>query len=67
LPIPQKLYEITRRLKTREEVEEYFPGFMAFTDCTEQPLPRPKNKKKKKTVLLRQKKKHTLSQEPVYI
>jgi hypothetical protein len=34
LPIPQKLYKITRRLKTKEEVEEYFPGFMAFIDCT---------------------------------
>ena len=34
LPIPQKLYKVTRRLKTKEEVEEFFPGFMAFTDCT---------------------------------
>ena len=32
LPIPQKLYEVTKRLKTKEEVEKYFPGFMAFTD-----------------------------------
>ena len=47
LPIPQKLYNVTRRLKTREEVEEYFPGFLAFTDCTEQPIPRPaKNREK---------------------
>jgi hypothetical protein len=30
LPIPQKLYKVTRRLKTREEVEEYFPGFMIY-------------------------------------
>ena len=30
LPIPQKLYKVTRRLKTREEVEEYFPGFMFY-------------------------------------
>jgi hypothetical protein len=41
LPIPQKLYEVTKRLKTMEEVEAYFPGFMVFTDCTEQPIPRP--------------------------
>ncbi len=34
LPIPQKLYNVTRRLKTKEEVEQYFPGFMAFTDCS---------------------------------
>jgi hypothetical protein len=44
LLIPQKLYEVTRRLKTREEVEQIFLGFMAFTDCSvEQPIPRPKN------------------------
>jgi len=24
-----------------EEVEEYFPGYMAFVDCTEQPKPGP--------------------------
>src|SRR5207342_3663654 len=40
LPIPQKLYKVSRRLKTRGEVEQYFPGFMAFTDCSEQPIPR---------------------------
>ncbi len=27
LPIPQKLCRITKRLKTPQEVEEYFPGF----------------------------------------
>jgi len=31
LPIPQKLYKVTRRLKTKEEVDEqYFPGFMFY-------------------------------------
>ena len=35
LPIPQKIYNITKRLKTLEEVEWYFPaGFLAFIDCT---------------------------------
>jgi hypothetical protein len=34
MPIPQKTYNITKRLKTQEEVEKYFPGFLAFTDCT---------------------------------
>jgi hypothetical protein len=34
--IPQKIYKITKRLKTpEEEVEKYFPGFLAFIDCTE--------------------------------
>jgi hypothetical protein len=50
LPIPQKLYEVTKRLKTREEeVEWYLPGFMVFTDCTEQFIPRPKNRIRKET------------------
>ena len=34
VPIPQKLYNKTKRLRTSEEVEQYFPGFLAFTDCT---------------------------------
>ena len=34
VPIPQKIYNITKRLKTPEEVEKYFPGFLAFTDST---------------------------------
>jgi len=29
---PQKIYSITKRLKTTEEVEKYFPGFLAFID-----------------------------------
>ncbi|CAN5890247.1 hypothetical protein BH23THE1_BH23THE1_32880 [soil metagenome] len=61
LPIPQKLYNVTKRLKTKEEVEEYFPGFMAFTDCTEQPIPRPKNNgKKRKLYYSGKKNKHTV-------
>ena len=36
LPIPQKTYGLTKRLKTLKEVEKYFPGLMAFVDCTEQ-------------------------------
>ncbi len=38
IPIPQKVYNKTKkRLRTpSEKVEKYFPGFMAFTDCTEQ-------------------------------
>jgi hypothetical protein len=37
IPIPQKIYNKTKRLKTpAEEVEKYFPGFLAFIDSTEQ-------------------------------
>jgi hypothetical protein len=41
VPIPQKLYNKTKRLRTAEEVEKYFPGFLAFIDSTEQQIPRP--------------------------
>ncbi len=30
IPIPQKTYQITKRLKTPDEIEKYFPGFIAF-------------------------------------
>ena len=49
--IPQKLYNITKRLKTLEEVKKYFPGFMAITDCTEQQIPRPKDNKRRKHII----------------
>jgi hypothetical protein len=40
-------------LKTKEDVEEYFPGFMASTDCTEQPThSKTKEQEEKKTILL---------------
>ena len=57
VPIPQKMHKITKRLRTPEEVEKYFPGFISFTDCTEQQIPRPKNKEKKKDVLFRKEEK----------
>ncbi|MDN5868907.1 MAG: transposase, partial [Candidatus Nitrosocosmicus sp.] len=60
LPIPQKLYNVPKRLKTMEEIEVYFPGFMAFVDCTEQQIPRPKNKKRKKMFYSGKKKIHAV-------
>jgi hypothetical protein len=39
VPIPQKTYNITKRIQTLEEVEQYFPGFLAFIDSTEQQIP----------------------------
>ncbi|MDN5846143.1 MAG: transposase family protein, partial [Candidatus Nitrosocosmicus sp.] len=50
----------TRRLKTVEEVEQYFPGFIAITDCSEQQIPRPKNRKDRKLYYSGKKKKHTV-------
>src|SRR6476620_9753461 len=55
LPIPQKIYNTTKRLKTPIEVEKYFPaGFLAFTDCTEQQqIPtRPVDKNRRKIFYL---------------
>jgi len=34
IPIPQKICNITKRLRTPDEVEKYFPGFLAFIDTT---------------------------------
>ena len=60
LPIPQKIYNITKkRLKTPEEVERYFPCFMSFIDSTEQQIPRPVDNKRKKEYYSGKKKKHT--------
>ena len=50
IPLPKKIYKRTKRLRTIEEVEQYFPGFKAFIDSTEQEIPRPKNKKQTKKV-----------------
>jgi hypothetical protein len=36
IPIPQKTYNTTKWLTTPEDAEKYFPGFIAFTDFTEQ-------------------------------
>jgi hypothetical protein len=48
VPISQKTYNITKRLKTTKEVEKYFPGFPSFIDCTEQQIPRLVDKDKRK-------------------
>ena len=60
LPMPQKMYPITKWLKTPEEVEQYFPGFLSFIDSTEQPIPRPVDKKRKKEYYSGKKKNHTI-------
>jgi hypothetical protein len=59
LPVPQKIYSITKRLRTVDEVEQYFPGFLAFIDTTEQPIPRPTDNKRKTMLYSGKKKRHT--------
>ena len=63
LPIPKKLYNIIKRLKTLEEVEKYFPGFIAITDCTEQQIPRPIDKRRRKAYYSGKKKRHTVTNQ----
>ena len=61
IPLPQKIYKITKRLKTPEEVEKYFPaGFLAFIDSTEQQIPRPKNKRRRTVYYSGKKKRYTI-------
>ncbi len=60
LPTPQKIHNIAKRLKTPQEVEQYFPGFIAFIDCTEQQIPRPVDNKRKKAYYSGKKKRHTV-------
>jgi hypothetical protein len=56
VPIPQKIYKITRRLKSPQEVEQYFLGFMAFIDSTEQQqIPRPVDNNKSCIIQARRK------------
>lgn len=60
IPLPEKIYAATRRARTPEEVERYFPGFIAFIDGTEQEIPRPKSKAKRKSHYSGKKKRHTV-------
>ena len=58
VPIPQKIYKVTKRLRTPEEVEQYFPGFIAFIDCTEQQIQsRPNNKRRKRRCTIQERRK----------
>src|SRR3954447_2015189 len=63
VPIPQKIYKITKRLKTPEEVEQYFPGFLSFIDTTEQEIPRPVDKNRRKIFYSGKKKRHTIKNQ----
>jgi DDE superfamily endonuclease len=65
IPIPQKIYNITKRLRTVDEVEHYFPGFISFIDSTEQQIPRPVDKRKRKAYYSGKKKRHTIKNQLV--
>src|SRR3954454_14724432 len=65
LPIPQKkkIYSITKRRRTPDEVEHYFPGFLAFIDSTEQQIPRPVYKRRRDAYYSGKKKRHTIKKQ----
>ncbi len=48
---------------SREEVEKYFPGLMAFTDCTEKQIPRPVDKDRIKMYYSGKKKRYTVKNQ----
>ena len=50
-------------METPEEVNKYFPGFLAFTDSTEQQIPRPKDNKRRKSFYSSKKKRHTIKNQ----
>ncbi len=66
LPIPQKICQITKRLKT-PEAEKYFPGFLAFTDSTEQQIPRPVDRERRKMYYSGKKKRHTIVKNQITV
>ncbi len=67
VPIPQKTYQITKRLKTLEAVEKYFSGFLAFIDSTEQQIPRPVNRERRKMYYSGKKKRHTIVKNQITV
>jgi hypothetical protein len=60
--IPQKIYRITKRLKTpAEAAEKYFPGFLVFIYSTiEQQIPRPVDKSRRKMSYSGKNKRHII-------
>ncbi len=67
VPIPQKIYNITKRLKTTEAVEKYFPDCLAFTDSTEQQIPRPADNRRRKLYYSGKKKRHTIVKNQIMV
>jgi len=60
LPTPQKVYGRVKQLQTLQEIQAMFPELKAFTDATEQQIPRPQRKLKRKTHYSGKKKRHTV-------
>ena len=60
VPLPQKIYQKARRSTTVEDLEELFPGMIALTDASEQPIRQPKRSDMKKSHYSAKAKIHTV-------
>jgi hypothetical protein len=61
------LYKRSRRARTIDEVEGYFPGFKAFVDSTEQEIQGQGTKeRRRKSYYSGKKKKETYCQDTIY-
>ena len=63
IPVPAKKYADSKKLKSLEDIQQFFPELIAITDGTEQQIPRPKDKHKRKTHYSGKKKKHTVQNQ----
>ena len=63
IPIPAKKYADAKKLKTVQELQQFFPELIVITDGTEQPIPRPKDRAKRKSHYSGKKKKHTVQNQ----
>ncbi len=60
IPLPEKVYRSTKKMKTIDDLMKYYPELKAFIDATEQEIPRPGNKRRRKSYYSGKKKKHTV-------
>ena len=63
IPIPAKKYADSKKLKSLEDIQQFFPELITITDGTEQSIPRPKDRTKRKTHYSGKKKKHTIQNQ----
>ena len=60
VPLPQKIYQKARRATTVEDLEDLFPGMIALTDASEQPILQPKRSDMEKSHYSAKAKTHTV-------
>ena len=59
IPIPAKKYADAKKLKTVQELQQFFPELIVITDGTEQPISQDRKIVPKKSHYSDKKKKHT--------